>query len=89
MKKVKEKIKLGDKVKDTITGYEGVCTHITNFLNGCRRIGIQGNKLDQNNLPCDVYIVDEVTVEVIEPKVKKSVQNKTGGPSMKLAKYTL
>ena len=28
-------IKLGDKVKDIVTGYEGIATSRTEFLNGC------------------------------------------------------
>lgn len=80
------KVKLGDNVRDNVTGYEGVCTSITRHLNGCRRIGIQGSKLDQNNLPVDVYVVDETTVEVLKPKVLKTEQAEKGGPNEKLLK---
>ena len=89
MKTTKQKVKLGDKVRDSITNYEGVCTSITNFLNGCRRIGIQGDKLDRNNLPVDVYVVDETTVEVIKKQAKKSVQQETGGDNYRLPKLGL
>lgn len=33
-------IKLGDKVKDKVTGYEGIATSKTEFLNGCTQIEV-------------------------------------------------
>lgn len=81
------KVKLGDRVKDNVTGYEGICTSITKFLNGCRRIGIQGSGLDQNNLPVDAYVVDETTVDVLKSKVLKTEQEENGGPNERLSKY--
>ena len=84
-----EKIKLGDKVRDSITGYEGVAIFITTYLNGCRRVGIQGNKLDDHNLPVDAYVVDETTLVVVKPQVKKSIQQETGGPNERVAKLNL
>ena len=80
---MKSKIKLGDFVEDTITGYKGVCAGITNWLNGCARIGIQ-NKTDRNTetgLPVDMYWVDETTVEVIKEKINPSIQKNTGASS--------
>ena len=75
---MQEKINLGDKVKDTITGHTGICTGIIIWLNGCRRIGIQ-SKAVKDGLPVDVYWVDETTVEVVKQKVKKTIQNEKGG----------
>jgi len=37
---MKEEIKLGDKVKDRVTGYEGIATSKTEFLNGCIQIEV-------------------------------------------------
>ena len=31
------KAKLGDKVRDTVTGYEGVITGVVDYLTGCRQ----------------------------------------------------
>ncbi len=33
-------IKLGDKVRDKVTGYEGIATSRTEFLNGCTQIEV-------------------------------------------------
>jgi hypothetical protein len=76
-----EKVKMGDLVSDSITGYKGTCIAIMNHINGCRRIGIQGVERDQNNLPVELYWVDETTVSVEKKQVKKTEQAKTGGIS--------
>ena len=83
-----KKIKLGDKVKDSITGYIGICVGITEFMNGCRRIGIQGKKLDQNNLPVDLYWIDETTVSVVAPKKIKRKQTTKGASNYKTPKFS-
>lgn len=77
------KIKLGDYVRDTITGYEGIVAGITNWLNGCARIGIQNKEArnTETGLPVDMYWVDDATVEVIEEQVNPTKQNKTGASS--------
>ena len=41
-------IKLGDKVKDKISGYKGIVTAIAKYLNGCTRILIEPTKLDDD-----------------------------------------
>ena len=33
-------IELGDKVRDKVTGYEGIATSKTEFLNGCTQIEV-------------------------------------------------
>ena len=38
-------IKLGDKVKDSITGFTGIVTGISSYLNGCVSILVCSNKL--------------------------------------------
>ncbi len=36
-------VKLGDKVKDSITGFEGVAVSRTEYLYGCVRVGVEGS----------------------------------------------
>ena len=38
-------IKLGDKVKDSITGFEGLATAITTWANGCVRVEVTSAEL--------------------------------------------
>ena len=72
-------IELGDKVRDTITGYSGICVAITKWLHGCKRIGIQPTELDKDGKPKPVEIFDEPQVEVIKAKVQPTT-GRTGGP---------
>ena len=57
-------IKLGDKVKDSITGFTGVVTGITTWLNGCVRIGVQHEKL-KDGVPSETQWIDDVQLRVI------------------------
>ena len=59
------KVRLGDKVRDTITGNEGIAVARTEWLHGCVRICIQpeGGK---DGVPFDSFVVDEPQVEVVK-----------------------
>lgn len=86
--KSKQKIKLGDYVQDSITGYEGICIGIITYLNGCARIGIQSKERHRDTgLPVDSYWVDETTVSVKRKQVEKTQQNETGGPNSSSSRY--
>ncbi len=52
-------IKLGSRVRDTITKFEGVVIARTDWLNGCRRFGVQSEKLDKEGIPTDAQWFDE------------------------------
>jgi hypothetical protein len=60
-------INLGDKVKDSVTGFEGIVVGKTTWLNGCTRIGIQSDVL-KDGLPKDVQWIDEPQLKIILPK---------------------
>ena len=63
-----ENIKLGDKVKDKITGLTGIAIGITNWLYGCRRITIQPQE-SKDGKPADAFTVDEPQLEILEERV--------------------
>jgi hypothetical protein len=69
---------LGTTVKDTITGYEGVVTGITFWLNGCTRVGVTSREL-KDGIPKDAQWFDEMQLEAVKAKVEP-VQPKRGGP---------
>jgi len=72
-------IKLGGKARDTVTGFEGIVTSITRWLNGCDRIGIQPTELDEKGQPKEAHVFDALQLEpVSEPEVKPI--RSTGGP---------
>lgn len=81
------RIKLGDKVRDKVSGYEGIATSRTEYLNGCFQIEITA-RLKKGKTPSAEEIsglsLDEQQLERIgnginTPK-KKVIKNDTGGP---------
>ena len=70
-------IKLGDKVKDSITGVIGIATAKCVYLNGCNHIGFQLPFKD-GKIP-DIIWIDEPQVEVVKI-LKKKRKTYTGGP---------
>lgn len=85
--KVKE-IKLGQKVKDKVTGFEGIVVHHAHFINGCHQLGIQPDKLNKDGEPIEQGNFDIQQLEVIGAGVNEEIEEKeTGGPSKFIAQY--
>lgn len=57
-------MKLGDKVRDTISGFEGTAIARVEYLNSCPRICIQGRVSDPSKAASAEYF-DEAQVELI------------------------
>jgi hypothetical protein len=53
------KLKLGDHVKDRITGFGGIAIARTDWLYGCTRYGVQSEELDKDGTPVEVQWFDE------------------------------
>ena len=73
------RIALGDKVKDTISGFIGVAVSFHDYLNGCRRISIQPPITKDKKLP-EAATFDEPQLEIVKPKKVPKGSTKTGGP---------
>lgn len=71
-------VQLGDRVRDEITEFEGICVAITSWLNGCRRIGIQSKDRDKG-LPVEIITVDEHQIKVL-CHTAHTPDRRTGGP---------
>ncbi len=77
---------LGDRVREPITGYEGIVVSVTQYLQGCERIGVLSQKLDKDNKPQDWHHFDNVNLKILNRKafpvheVEKPVSQRTGGP---------
>ncbi len=56
--------KLGDRVKDRITGFAGVVVARDEWLNGCVRYGVQATGLHDGK-PVDIQWIDETQVDVV------------------------
>lgn len=71
------KIKLGQKVRDMISGNEGTAVAITTWLNGCVRICIQpeGTK---DGVPFEIFVIDEPQLEVVDKKAAEETEPRHG-----------
>jgi hypothetical protein len=76
-------VKLGSRVKDSITGFQGIAIGRTEWLYGCARIGIQPEKMGKDNKPIEASWFDEQQIVVIKemgPLVQPTSSAKVGGP---------
>ncbi len=74
---------LGSIVKDKITGFEGVVTHRSQWLNGCNTYGVQPQELDDGKIAEKGHF-DEPQLELVEEQVFEP-ERSTGGPVEKLS----
>ena len=65
-------IKLGDKVKDSITGFEGIAVSRTEYLFGCVRIGVEAKKRKDDGEAIEAWFDEQ--------RLTKKSKAKTGGP---------
>lgn len=79
MKNTDFKFKLGSKLRDTITGLEGICVVRNQWLNGCNQYGIQPEELTKDGGVKDKGWFDEPQLEVVVEKVHEESRH-TGGP---------
>jgi len=70
---------LGDQVKCKVTGYTGVVTSITQFINGCTRLALQAKVGKDSKVPDAIY-VDEPQAEMVKKKYVKPTVSELGGP---------
>lgn len=78
-----EEIKLGDKVKDKVTGYTGMVVIISKFLNGCTQCEVQAKCGKDNKIP-ETIGIDIQNLELIKSKkVKKKKDDGPGGRNSK------
>lgn len=71
-------IQLGSKVRDRVTGFEGVVVVRSEYLNKCIRCGVQGLEL-KDGLPSDAVYFDEEQLEVIEPDYCRGAEKSQAG----------
>ena len=79
---MQDRIKLGNRVKDSITGFSGIVTGRNEWLYGCEQVLIQPDKL-KDGAPVKADWFDEQRVILLSakkpPGAKKS-KVVTGGP---------
>lgn len=74
------KVELGDKAKDLVTGFEGICIARTQWLNGCVRVTLQSTELDKDKKPVDGVTFDEPQLKVTKAGAVRPGPVDTGGP---------
>lgn len=74
---------LGDEVKCKVTGFRGVVTSKTIYLNGCKQAGVQA-PLGKDGKWGENYSIDESQLELIKSK-KVNIETKpVGGPPRRM-----
>ena len=71
-------IKLGDIVRDTVSGFEGVVIAEHQWLHGCKRLSVQPQKLHDGK-PIEAQCFDEPQLELVQAR-KVQGKRDTGGP---------
>ena len=73
------KVKLGDKVKERVTGMEGIVVTHAEWLYGCNRFAVEPEKLKEDGSLHDATWFDEQRVQLVEEKEKPITKNETSG----------
>lgn len=74
-----KRIKLGTKVIDKVTGFEGIATSRVEYINGCIQYGVTPKvKKDDTTAYPDSTYVDEGQLELVKKEVKIKTE-RTGG----------
>lgn len=80
---MKEKIKLGDEIKDLITGLTGIAIARIEYLNGCIQFGLKARVKDA--AVKEAEYIDETQLKWVghginpKPKVEKEPRERPGG----------
>jgi len=78
-KTFKAKFGLGDKVRDTVTGFVGIITGISFWLNGCVQCGVKP-PVDKDGKVLDAEWFDDQQLEIVKAERKRAAPAETGGP---------
>ena len=74
-------LELGIRVKDKVSGLEGIITGRSQWLNGCRSYGVQA-KMDKDGKIPETKWIDEGQLEIIDSKsILEPADELTGGPT--------
>jgi len=78
-------IGLGDRIKDRISGVTGIVTSVSDFLYGCRRLGLQpeGHK---DGKPAESFWIDEPQAILLKSQVVKPAVVSADAPDEKPAR---
>lgn len=72
-------INLGDEVKCSITGFKGIAIGLTEYIYGCKRVGVQP-RVDKDGKHAECQWFDEPQLQVLKKNKIENGSSKTGGP---------
>ena len=73
-------IKLGQEVKDLVTGMTGIVMYHLKFLNGCHQLGVQDRKLSKEGETKKFEYFDTEQLEIVGEGIRKKLGKvKTSG----------
>jgi hypothetical protein len=72
------KVKLGKRYRDKVTGFEGVATSVTEYLQGCRRAALE--RLNKAEDALVILSFDEPNLEYVPSESAVKERTRTGGP---------
>jgi len=73
------RIELGDKARDTVTGFEGICTCRSEYISGCTRIALQPPTDAEGKIPEPGHF-DEPMLQVVTKRLIEPQPSDRGGP---------
>lgn len=73
------KVELGDKVKDSVTGYSGIVVCIGKWLHGCERVTVQPTEL-KDGKPIEAVTFDMPQLKIVNKSVHPGTSI-VGGPN--------
>ena len=80
MVQIEKKFEHGNKVKDRVTGFEGIITGHSDYMNGCDHYLVQPPVTKEGAFQ-EAKWFDEADLQLVEePKVVKTETTRTGGP---------
>jgi len=73
---------LGDRVRDKLTGFEGVVLSRTDYMTGCFHYGVQPEMLTAEGKQPDWEWIDGTYLEIVDDEyANDAVAGTSGGPS--------
>jgi len=100
MKNFEMKVEMGAKVRDVVSGYEGIVSAYTVHLTGCDVVAIKSRGLDKDGKIPDPMWIDVTRVKVLGPPDKEIAdvikkndvsevrKEKTGGPQDRSQRFS-
>jgi hypothetical protein len=77
------RFELGVKLRDKVSGFEGIAIARVEHLNGCTQYGISGKVGDDGKMP-ESYYIDHTQLEQIDTGIKVKDTADTGGATTKM-----